>query len=391
MMRLASPLLLVLLLFLSGGGMAQSFIPGQSYLDSNYYVEYLAGNLPFVISVPHGGYFEPASIPDRNCSGCVYLRDAYTQELARELRDRIISNTGCYPHMVINLLHRKKFDANRDIGAAADGNAVVEKSWFAYHEFLDSAKAMVERDYGRGLFFDLHGHAHTIQRLELGYTLSKTEIQLPDSALDDQFYVDQSSIRALVGDNRMNLSHSELLRGKLSLGTLFEQRGYPAVPSLYDPFPLSNEPYFNGGYNTRRHSSLDSGSIDGVQIECNQSIRFNVQNRLDFGDSLAEILFDFYELHFDSALYQNYCNPSVGFLESRRGGKIVVSPNPVKDQFRITPVQKTLVWLYNAEGKRIKEVLWKGDPINIESLPSGPYFLFFPEIRMSKGILLVKE
>ena len=41
----------------------QNFIPGQSYFGQNNYVEYIAGNLPIIIGVPHGGTLTPANLP----------------------------------------------------------------------------------------------------------------------------------------------------------------------------------------------------------------------------------------------------------------------------------------------------------------------------------------
>ena len=100
--------------------------------------------------------------------------------------------------MIINLLHRKKFDANRDIGDAADGNPVVEEAWHAYHDFIDAAKNQVTEDYGRGFFLDLHGHAHTIQRIELGYLMNRDDLQESDAVLNTDAYVSESSVFSLI-------------------------------------------------------------------------------------------------------------------------------------------------------------------------------------------------
>ena len=91
MMNLKCTLILLFCLFVSSL-FSQTYIPGNTYFDNTAYVEYIAGNLPIVISVPHGGYLEPVSIPDRNCTGCVYVRDSYTQELARLIKDAFIEN-----------------------------------------------------------------------------------------------------------------------------------------------------------------------------------------------------------------------------------------------------------------------------------------------------------
>ena len=117
--------------------------------------------------------------------------------------------------MIFNLLHRKKFDANRNIDDAADGNPTVEMAWYAYHDFLDSAKTRIIQEYDRGIFYDLHGHGHSIQRIELGYALSKSQLQFLDSVLNTNVYIEQSTIQTLVGDNIQNFTHAELLRGTI--------------------------------------------------------------------------------------------------------------------------------------------------------------------------------
>ena len=352
--------LFIFLLFWSFATSSQSFVPGNTYFDDNEYVEYLAGNLPIVLSVPHGGYLEPDDIPDRNCGGCSYVRDSYTQELARELQAAFEQETGCYPHIVINLLHRKKFDANRDIDDAADGNSSVEQSWFAYHEFLDSAKAIVVRDYNRGLFLDLHGHGHEIQRIELGYTLSKSELQESNATLNTNNYILDSSIRTLVGDNLSGLSHADLLRGSISFGALLDDRGFPSVPSQDTPYPEDEDPYFSGGYNTQRHGSEDGGAIDGIQIECNQDIRFNEDIRLEFADGLSQVIIDYIDLHYNAQFEGNFCQILVHLEElPKRSSFLSIHPNPAITEFSLMgELQKGAeVIIYTPLGQKLQKIL----------------------------------
>lgn len=299
--------LLILFYIIPSSSFSQTYTPGVASFDETGYVEYIPGNLPVILSAPHGGYLTPAEIPDRDCLGCSYLRDSYTQELARTIADDFFEATGCYPHVVINLLHRRKFDANRDIGEAADGNSTIEQAWQAYHDFLDDAKAQIIEEDGRGLFLDLHGHAHDIQRVELGYLLSKSELQLTDETLNTNNYIEESSLRTLVDDNLQHLSHAELLRGAHSLGTLLENKGVRAVPSAPDPFPNDNESYFSGGYNTNRHGSKHGGNIDGIQIECHQDIRFDDDLRAMFADSLTKSINQYIDFHYQDNYIGNYC------------------------------------------------------------------------------------
>ena len=299
--------------------------------------------------------------------------------------DSIVQKTGCYPHLIVNLLHRKKFDANRDIGDAADGNPYVEQAWFGYHAFIDSAKAQVTDNYERGIFLDIHGHAHTIQRIELGYLLSASELQLSDSALNASPLTEETSIRALVGDNIQNLTHSELIRGATCMGTLFETKGFSAVPSLNDPFPLPGEDYFSGGYNTIRHGSRDNnGNIDAVQLELNQDVRFNDTTRAKLIDSLANIALEYIDLHYNSNFSANYCDLSAGLQEKEHQGiNINLYPNPAANFFQIKSDYDQLnVRIINSLGQTIKMVNWNGNPVSIDELPKGYYTVLIENDRM---------
>ena len=372
---------------------SQTYVPGQIYYDSTGYVEYRAGNLPIILSSPHGGDLQPPSIPDRNCSGCVYLKDSWTKEITEGLYNKIISETGCYPHVIINLLHRKKFDANRDIIDAADGNPTVEIAWQTYHNFIDSAKNQIVEDYGRGLFLDMHGHAHTIQRIELGYLLSKNELQLTETTLNTNTYIEESSIRALVEQNIQNFSHSELLRGQYSFGTIMDDKGFPCVPSSSDPFPLGSEPYFSGGYNTQRHGSRDNnGEIDGIQIEMNQSIRFDSIMREMLVDSLNSSINEYVDYHYNSQFINNYCG-LISEVTENNDIDLKLYPNPATDYFYLSgETNNTELSIFNSIGQKVRSEQWSKDKVNIELLPAGLYFVRIVKNNLTLDIVkLIKE
>lgn len=288
---------------------AQTYTPGTKYWDSTGFVEYKAGNLPIIISVPHGGNWSPDSIPTRNCSGCSYVIDSYTRIISWGIYDAIYDMTGCYPHMIMNRLHRRKFDANRDIGDAADGNPLIEQAWYNYHIFIDSAKTQVEQDFQRGLFLDIHGHGHSNQRIELGYLLSKEDFDETDATLNTSTYINKSSIKTLINDNISGATHAALLRGTNSFGTLMHNRGFPSVPSTADPVPdCSGSCYFLGGYNTVRHGSRDNqGAIDAIQIELDSTARSS-SHRSTLIDSLAATINDYINLHYNDEYSNNYCS-----------------------------------------------------------------------------------
>lgn len=323
---------------------AQPYTPGTSYFGANNYIEYIAGNMPIILSAPHGGLLSPAAIPDRTCTGCSTLNDFNTQELARALATALHNRTGCWPHLVINRLHRRKLDANRDLLEAADGDPIAGQAWVDFHDFLGEAKSAVSEHFGKGLYVDLHGHGHTIQRLELGYLLYSDELRLPDSTLNQPANINNSSIRNLALSNLQNLPHAGLLRGDQSLGSLLQARGYPATPSQTDPFPEVSDPYFSGGYNTARYGSYQGGPIDGIQIECNRTgVRDSLSQVERFADSLAVSLLDFIRLHYLGSLLETLCMET-GVSEGENTWRIDVSPNPYCGSFEIRQGDPTGIW-----------------------------------------------
>jgi N-formylglutamate amidohydrolase len=377
----------VFLISKSNIGLSQNYIPGQIYFDSTGYVEYRAGNLPIILSAPHGGNWEPDSIPDRDCVGCVYEIDAYTRVITWALYDKIYALTGCYPHVVMNRLHRSKFDANRDIVEAADGNPYVEQAWHNYHAFADTAKAKIEQDYNRGLFLDIHGHGHTIQRIELGYLLYSHQLDDPESVINSPAYIEASSIRTLVAENIQSLSHVDLLRGNSSFGTLMDNKGFPCVPSSSDPFADNGEPYFSGGYNTERHGSInDNGSIDAIQIELNQDIRFDSAIRAVLIDSLAHSIIEFIDLHYNNTFIGNYCNITSNTSQAESTTfDFKIYPNPATSYFNLISSQNNItVEIYNYMGQKLVSEYSLGQIIKIDHLPNGYYIIL---LRQNGNIL----
>ena len=186
---------LAILLAFSASG--QPYQAGTVYFGVNNYIEYRAGNLPIIITAPHGGNLMPASIPDRNCMVCVTIADANTDDLAAKMDATLRTSMGGFPHIIINHLHRIKLDANREIVEAANGNAEAEAAWHEWEAFILAAKADIVQKWSKGLMIDLHGHGHTIQRLELGFDLSAAELRLSDATLESTTFRDKTSIKNL--------------------------------------------------------------------------------------------------------------------------------------------------------------------------------------------------
>jgi len=267
----------------------QSVTPGESLFGKNDYVEYIVGNLPVVISVPHGGYEKPSEIPDRSLGTMGHL-DSKTQELAREIVAEFRERTGKVPHVIINRLHRSKLDANRELFDAAQDDSIAAQAWNEFHTFIDSAEQRIGREFGRGLYIDLHGHRHEWQVVELGYLLVGNQLKLSDAELDDSVQPSTTSLGLTLNDRTAPLS--QLVRGPRSFGAALEQEGFATVPSPAHPHP-DGQPYFSGGYNLEQHSAFSGRKAWGIQVELPTGIREDDARRRAFASAFVKSVLGF--------------------------------------------------------------------------------------------------
>ena len=374
---------------------SQEYTPGLTYFGKDAYIEYHAGNLPFILSVPHGGHIEPAQMPNRDCEDCAYVKDAFTQELAREIKDAFVRRTACYPHVVYNLLHRKKLDMNRNLELATDSNVALHDYWFEYHAYIDSAAKQITDVYGKGLFIDLHGHGHTKQRIELGYLLYGSELREVDEALNTEDLIEVSSIENLARQNETSSTHAQLIRGDEALGTQLALRGYPGVPSRQDPYPLPDDPYFNGGYNTFHHGSSPGGTIDAIQLELYSAIRFDSLKRVAFADSFVTVVLRYLEKHYFPDQNGSWCTSVSAQSDVQTAFDFKILPNPTMDHIVITSGhdQTSMVMnlnIYNAMGQLCLQQLNATLPINlsVEEMREGLYWVHLESPAKQKSQIL---
>lgn len=256
---------------------AQSPAPGDTQWSPDRFVEYVLGNAPIVISAGHGGSLQPGWIPDRTYG--TFAKDTRTLELAREFAAHLEQRFALRPHLVLFHLHRDKVDVNRDIVEGAQGQPLAIAAYQAFHQAIVTARTTAQNQWGFGFYFDLHGHGHHEGWIELGYTLTSSQLALPDQTLASPTYVAQSTIRS--AGSLPSVWFPGLLRGPTSLGGHLQAGGWNSVPSPVNPHPNGGN-YFNGGYNVANYGSLLGGSVDGVQIEAPWSVRSSLAVRGPF-------------------------------------------------------------------------------------------------------------
>ena len=358
---------------------------GQTAADSVYYgrkhyVAYFPGNIPLIISAPHGGGLTPSEIPDRTYGTTV--TDDFTIETTMALRRAIFDYIGVFPHVIVSYLKRTKLDPNRDLDEAAQGNVYAEQAWREYHDFIDQAEDSVTARFGKGFYVDIHGHGHAIHRLELGYLLSASDLAQSDNTLNAAIYVEKSSIRALA--QSIPVDFSGLLRGYNSLGSLIARQGIRAIPSSDEPSPGSGNPYFSGGYSTARHGSRTTGRISGVQIEAYRTgLRDTGENRLKYARALTRALDQYFRNFYGWNGLQGRDTtisppPDAYLLEQNE-------PNPCRSSTTIyfdMPRDDTVILtIYNMLGQKIMQKTDRfqdagrhGIQVTCNFWPSGLYF-----------------
>ena len=195
-------------------------------------VEYREGDTGLVITVPHGGGLDYHPIPDRRYG--VLEGDDHTRELGEVVAASICRYLGKCPHVIFCNLKRSKLDANRNISVAAQGNNEAEKVWHDYHRFIKEAK----RVEGEGVVIDLHGQSHLKNSTELGYLLTREQLNA------GEFNSKESSVREL--SRRQGMSGKEVIVGTYNKEipqtrknyhdrfpeswSIFRKRGIPCFP-----------------------------------------------------------------------------------------------------------------------------------------------------------------
>jgi len=294
--------LLDLLLVFTGVYVELASRPG--YVAMSDYVQFVTGDMNLLISVPHDGHITPEHMPNRrngtkrngvcDYSGLfssrksskicksVMQRDFDASVIALEMAAEFKKLSGRSPYFVIGRLHRTKVDFNRPILEAAQNDKSAEQAYSDYHQSIEAVRNRFE---GPGLVIDLHGQTNKQNSTELGYLIKTGE-------LNARNYNRTSSARALL--ERHNMSIQEFLHGPNSLGAMFEEEGYKAVPSPRQPIP-GKDRYFRGGFITQQYGSDRGGQIDSLQIEMPSESRYEdgPEARIKYAKALARILVKF--------------------------------------------------------------------------------------------------
>ena len=277
---------------------------GKSYYGRNAYTTYYPGNIPIILSIPHGGDITPSEISNRTYG--VTVTDSNTIELGMAISNYLFSKYNIRPYVIINNLKRTKLDANRDKTEAAQGNIFAERAFDEFHYYISSARDEIIKNFNKGLLFDIHGHGANPDgfvdlRTWIGYLLTGSELDSSDAYIDQNINIDETSIYSIINSSDESLSN--LIRGPNSLGSIFERNDYTALPSLDSPGPQGMR-YFSGGFNTFIYGTNKNFNFSAIQLEFPYpGLRDTSSSRNLFAIAFSEIIHEYFLYHYDIDLF----------------------------------------------------------------------------------------
>lgn len=187
-------------------------------------------------------------------------------------------------------------DPNRDLeNCCLNANPDAYTAYKDYHSMIEMCfrkNFLQSNNFAQGLILDIHGNSHEEQWIELGYLLTKSDLE--NEKLSNSL---NTSIRSLASKSYLSLE--EMIRGeKVSLGSLIESKSnFKVVPSPGYKSPKGGN-YYSGGFITEFHGSFYdiSKRLNSIQIEL--PIWMRTDKYIDLSAKhLARAIFEFYQLH----------------------------------------------------------------------------------------------
>ena len=234
-----------------------------------------AGDLPIILSAPHGGTGSVPGVSERigaglatGPSGFFTGRDGGTEELAQQVADAIKKRFGKSPYVVISKVHRKFMDPNRPADISFE-DARMKPYYDHYHDSLSKYCREVTDRFKAGVLIDLHGQGTSRETVFRGTKNGLTVTHL----------------RKTFGEAAHN--------GPKSLFGLLSTRGWTVHPSPHDGKEQSG---FTGGFIVQSYGSKTSQPIDAIQLEFGAEYRV-AGKRVKTAEVLADALVEYAGLY----------------------------------------------------------------------------------------------
>jgi N-formylglutamate amidohydrolase len=223
------------------------------------------GDLPVILSAPHGGRRPIPGVPERRGTGMPRFsvqRDNHTAELTHLVLAVLGRALGARPFSVVADFERKHVDANRAPEHAYE-SAGARLFYEAYHGSLYAAAERVRRRWGHGFLIDIHGQ----------------------TAAEATIFRGTDNLRSV--SQLLSRHGAQALNGAKSILGHLHARGYSIHPS---PSGSERESHYTGGFITRTYGSHRGTRIDVIQLELGARLRCKTnleRTAIDLAQSIA--------------------------------------------------------------------------------------------------------
>ncbi len=229
------------------------------------------GDLPIILSAPHGGLREVPGVSERTGtglksgpSGFFTGRDSGTEELTHEVSKELERRFGKAPYVVISRVHRKFMDPNRPADIAYE-DPIIKPIYDHYHGTLSSYCREVTDRFQAGVLIDIHGQG---TRRDTVFRGTKNGLTV-------------SHLRATFGEAAHHGPHS--------LFGLLGARGWTVHPSETTE---KEQTGFTGGFIVQSYGNQLASPIDAMQLEFGAEYRV-AGRRAKTAQVLADALLEY--------------------------------------------------------------------------------------------------
>lgn len=237
------------------------------------------GELPIIISAPHGGTRELPNVPERKGEGMkkggagfFAGRDTGTEELAYAVLKEIEKRFGKKPYAVVSRTHRKYLDPNRPPEIAYEDED-AKPTYDFYHGTLADYCKEVTNKHRTGLLLDLHGQGEKRDTVFRG-TRNGTTVKHLSTAFGEP-----------------------AVTGPKSLFGMLDQRGWIVHPK---PFDGKEQSGFTGGHIVGTYGTLSGTVVNAYQLEFGAEYRVE-SRREQTASQLADAVVEYAELYLKTA------------------------------------------------------------------------------------------
>ncbi len=249
---------------------AQQVDTERRYENFSYYQR---GDLPILLSAPHGGVKRIPDIPNREGRNAgreqfVTVWDDGTLELAQEVSDEIYRLLGKRPYLIAADFTRKQIDANRSAQGAYEVPAAKPYYDFYQGKLAEYVRDIKNRFGDRAILIDIHGQGTDAKTVYRGTR-------------------DRTTVRKLI-----HRDGEAAFTGPNSILGMLQQQDNTIYPKNADT-RVPEKGMYSGGYIVGHYGSNNADGIDALQLENGWDLRRG--NGLPrFAKELAQAIAQFY-------------------------------------------------------------------------------------------------